>query len=194
MATNELSLEPDADFIERTGSFFSGVHCQLKGNPTPVELGESFELWCLDAAVLKKAISQKSFPADKTGYQHHQILVAHRARGYVLSVESTPGHQKVVRAAVSRIAERIDDAITVLDKTYAGNETAARLVVEWSYLIYAFWLVGSSRVYLVSAPARFKNLLATRDRNALDFLRALDLDLKRLRTDDESFTHESARW
>ena len=194
MATNELSFEPEADFIEQAESFFSGVYWQLETDRTPVELGESFELWSLDVTTIKDAIERKKFPAKTTGYQHHQIRAGRRARGYVLSEEFPPGYRKVIKAAVSNTAEQIDAAIGVLDETYVEDETAARLVVEWSHRIYAFWLVGRNRVYLASAPARFKNLLAKRDRDAVDFLRALDSDLERLKAGDESFTLESARW
>jgi hypothetical protein len=119
-----------------------------------MELGESFPIWMLDLA--STADPELAFQAAiPTGYWHHQIRHGGEAKEFAKSRPLGPGPRdwKVEEIVISRIAERVDYAIAVLDREVPGDEQIRMFVIP-AYFVHAFW-IGSgrdSRLLLIHKP------------------------------------------
>jgi hypothetical protein len=197
MLINETILEaPIASVTRQIGDLISRLHHDLKTRPEKVELGESFDVWDIKTENLRQAISQGDFPAYKTEFQLHQIHFDRRARAYALSRESTSGSPQVIKAAISPIAERIDEAIDCLDADNAdeSDDTEARLLILHSCRVYAFWLVDRRMVYLIQVPERFKRLRDQQYMNTEDFLIFIDKAIESLGSEQYTDDEINRRW
>jgi hypothetical protein len=180
MPINETIIEePVTDLTSQIGNLFSGTYRQLQmeaglvesGEPADVELGESFDMWKLDPNAIHEAVVSRTFPAFKTDFQHHQILIGGKPLAYAISEKPADGQRRVVSVTLSRLAERVDQAIDVLDPT--GDDTAARFLAFPSFRIYAFWLEGRHQVYVISTPDQFAKLRRVESWTETEFLQRL---------------------
>lgn len=187
MATNDTATDnQQADIIEQIGAMLPALYAKPELRPKEVALLETFDLWELDLLELvledlPRALLSGQLPLLQPEYQHHQIKIDGRAQAYALSQKSASGRRKVVKVAISSIAERIDEAIDHLDHDpNIPDDTPVRLVVVRSCLIYAFWLVERQQVYIISVPARFREILSVTYLDVIEFLRILYEQVTRL--------------
>jgi hypothetical protein len=126
----------------------------------PMEIGESFPIWMIGmTSTVNPEIALRA--ATPTGYWHHQIRHAGQATEFAKSRPLGPGPRDwmVEEIVTSRIAERVDSAITVLDREVPGDEQI-RLLVFPAYFLHAFW-IGSgpdSRLLLIDRPEYITDL------------------------------------
>jgi hypothetical protein len=145
------------ELAAQIGRLFSGLYYRMNEKPKTIALSESFDKWSLSTRFLKQAIAKGKFPARKTGFQHHQIMLDGKAKAFAVSQELPDGSQQVVSVQISTIAERIDEAITHFDDIDT-TDSKVRLLTIRSFSIYTFWLVDSNQVYVVSVPPRFRRV------------------------------------
>ncbi|MEK6285524.1 MAG: hypothetical protein AABO57_07270 [Acidobacteriota bacterium] len=172
MATNDSELDrPLTDIGAQIGRLLPGLYDV--DSQRDVKLSESFDVWTVGIEGLKATGYSGNFPARKTEYQHHQILIDGRARAFASSILSPSGELRVVRVALSPVAEAIDKAITRIDADYPKSSTRVRLLVIQSFSLYAFWLARSGLIYIISVPGLLTVLRAESYYGTADFLGAL---------------------
>ncbi|MCI0490326.1 MAG: hypothetical protein L0229_27350 [Blastocatellia bacterium] len=147
-------------------------------------MAESFDIWNLSTKNLQKAIESGKFPSYKTRYQHHQILLDNSAKACALSQKPPSGVHKVFNVAISKVAGRIDEAITHLEKE-EKDDSRVRLLVIRPFWIYAFWLVDRKQVYLISVSARIRGLKAGQQVSTSKLLRVLNKNINRFEPKEE---------
>jgi len=141
----------------------------------PMEIGESFPIWVIGLAPAADAgLAFRS--ATATGYWHHQIRHAGEATEFAKSRPLGPGPRDwmVEEIVTSRIAERVDAAITVLDREVPGDEQVRMLVIP-AYFVHAFW-IGSgtkTRLLLIDKPEYLAGLEYGQVYNFDEFLQRL---------------------
>lgn len=151
----------------------AGQHAVNTGKP--MEIGESFPIWMLGVASTAdpELALQSAIP---TGYWHHQIRHGGEAKEFAKSRPLGPGPRdwKVEEIVTSPIAERVDAAITVVDREAAGDEQVRILVIP-AYFVHAFW-IGSgsdSRVLLIHRPESVTGLEYNQIYSFYEFLQRL---------------------
>jgi len=181
MAINNTVLDTKApELAEQIGRLFSGLYYSLETKPKTSVLSESFDIWRLSTQYLQNAIAKGKFPARKTIFQHHQIMLDGKAKAYGISKRSTDGKRQVFSVQLSKIAERIDNAISQIDKD-DNSEDRVRLLMSRSFGLYAFWLVDRKQVYIVSVPHRFKQLRIGQYLSLEELMRVLQHKLEQLK-------------
>ena len=176
VTSNEISSDHEPSGIaEQIGKLLPAVYSVPKTERRKVTLRQSFEVWTIDVKDILNARENVSFPAHHANYRHHQIAIAGRAAAFALSKLSS-GSEYVTEVTMSPIAERIESAISNLSVDLS-DETVARMVAIRSLGVYAFWLVQSDRIYVVSVPAYLKKLSRGQELSTRDFMNNLYDDL-----------------
>jgi len=149
----------------------------------PIELAESFRLWMVQprraiaASNSRLLIDQWLAPTSRW---HHQIKFDGRAEAIAYSTfdQTDPRGWRLCELFVSPLAERIDEAINLIDERFGDrSEPVVRVVADPAHHLHALWLAfegrGRDLMLVIDSPPDIQNLAAGKLYNARRFFHAL---------------------
>jgi len=145
--TQHLPDDELKSLSERLSRCLSGA--PLENKIEKVGLGESFAIWQIDP--LHFHSTPPFLPTAASRLWHYQIFLDRKPIAHAL-VYQADSQLKIYNVTASLLAERVDQAIEWIDK-YDKDNTGINFLVVPSRLVYAFRLVQSDVVYVISAPA-----------------------------------------
>jgi hypothetical protein len=155
MAYTEIFPDKDTwrnEIKNQIAEFLPGMRHRLPKEIRNVQLGESFKIWELDTqrllTVLGTGLGALSRESERW---HHQVFVNEVAQAYAESRLEDGDNVHVYQLSVSPLAGKIDQAIDLVD----SSSDQVRFLCVPPFRLFAFWMVESTQVYLLDAPATF---------------------------------------
>jgi hypothetical protein len=164
--------------LEQVGVLLRGAFDSEQLSGAEVGLGETFDVWVLEADAVIRPTDDLRLLANPTGRWHHQVSVNGVVEAFARSVPlgATPDSWRVVEVFKSPLASKIDKAIVRVDDLHIVGDPLARLLIVPAYQVHAFWLLNDKnveQVLVIDRPEQFIHLHADQLLSYHEFLEAL---------------------